>query len=71
MLWGLVYASDVASNKGINGIWTGTSIKLFNIVASTGGSVSLRSPKGAIDAVGASLASRISSIALSPRERET
>ncbi|KAI7544629.1 hypothetical protein KC331_g6686, partial [Hortaea werneckii] len=63
LLWGLIYASDANSNKGINGIWTGTNIKLFSIVASSAhGAVSLSSPKGAVDAVGDSIARRISSL---------
>ncbi|KAI7417930.1 hypothetical protein KC336_g9885, partial [Hortaea werneckii] len=62
LLWGLIYASDANSNKGINGIWTGTNIKLFSIVASAHGTVSLSSPKGAVDAVGDSIARRISSL---------
>ncbi|KAK4541104.1 hypothetical protein LTR36_008329 [Oleoguttula mirabilis] len=62
LLWGFVYASDVATNKGMNGVWTGTSIKLFTILASQGGNVSLRSPKGAVDAVGSSIVQRLGSL---------
>lgn len=62
LLWGLVYASDVATNKGVNGIWTGTAIKLFNIKASHDGGISLRSPKGAVDAVGNTIVQRLGSL---------
>lgn len=61
LLWGFIYASDVAHNKGVNGIWTGTGIKLFNIKASANGGISLRSPKGAVDAVGNTIAQRLGS----------
>ncbi|KAK3667360.1 hypothetical protein LTR22_001876 [Elasticomyces elasticus] len=62
LLWGLVYSSDVAANRGISGIWTGTSIKLFGVLSSAGGGISLRSPLGAVDAVGNAIASRIGSL---------
>jgi len=72
LLWGLLYSSDVASNKGINGIWTGTSIRLFSVMASPGGQVSLRSPKGAVDYVGDAIAQRIGSLSFTsaPTTRE-
>ena len=60
MLWGFIFASDAQNNRGSNGLWAGTSIKLFNI-ANRQGEISLRSPKGAVDAVGDSLARRIGS----------
>jgi hypothetical protein len=60
MLWGFIFAQDAQNNKGSNGLWAGTSIKLFNI-ANRQGEISLRSPKGAVDAVGDSLARRIGS----------
>lgn len=60
MLWGFIFAQDAQNNRGSNGLWAGTSIKLFNI-ASRHDNISLRSPKGAVDAVGDSLARRISS----------
>lgn len=60
MLWGFIFAQDAQNNRGSNGLWAGTSIKLFNI-ANRSGEISLRSPKGAVDAVGDSLARRIGS----------
>jgi hypothetical protein len=60
MLWGFIFAQDAQNNRGSNGLWAGTSIKLFNI-SSRQGEISLRSPKGAVDAVGDSLARRIGS----------
>lgn len=61
MLWGFIFAQDAQNNRGSNGLWAGTSIKLFNI-ANRYENISLRSPKGAVDAVGDSLARRISSL---------
>ncbi|QIX01502.1 hypothetical protein AMS68_007019 [Peltaster fructicola] len=51
MLWGFIYAQDASANRGSNGLWTRTCIRLFNI-QSRSESISLRSPKGAVDAVG-------------------
>lgn len=75
MLWGLVYAADGALNRGSSGVWAGTSIKMFNVVSQRE-QVSLRSPKGAVDAAGDAIARRISSfsfggpVAASPTMRE-
>jgi len=71
LLWGLIYASDIATNKGINGIWTGTSIKLFNVISSQGSQISLKSPKGAVDYVGDSIARRISNFSFSNSPEQT
>ncbi|KAK1060650.1 hypothetical protein LTR74_011665 [Friedmanniomyces endolithicus] len=73
LLWGLVYSSDVAAHRGINGVWTGTGIKLFGVLAGPGQGISLRSPKGAVDYVGDAIATRIGSLSLggsSPTTRE-
>jgi hypothetical protein len=55
VLWGWVYAADSAR------IWVGTSIRLFN-VRSQKNEISLRSPRGAVDAVGDTIARRIGSL---------
>lgn len=55
MVWGWVYAADAAR------IWPGTSIRLFNVL-SPRNEISLRSPRGAVDAVGDTIARRISSL---------
>ena len=54
MLWGWIYAADAR-------IWLGTSIRLFN-VRSQKNEISLRSPRGAVDAVGDTIARRIGSL---------
>jgi hypothetical protein len=50
--------------KGTVGVWNGTGIRLFRVeaVASTGPSLS--SPRGAVDAVGSTIVSRIGSMNL-------
>ncbi|TKA38272.1 hypothetical protein B0A54_09212 [Friedmanniomyces endolithicus] len=73
LLWGLVYSSDVAAHRGINGVWTGTGIKLFGVLAGPGQGISLKSPKGAVDYVGDAIALRIGSLSFggsSPTTRE-
>ncbi|EMC94101.1 hypothetical protein BAUCODRAFT_74343 [Baudoinia panamericana UAMH 10762] len=73
LLWGLIYASDVSSNKGIHGIWSSTSIKLFAVkMSAQTGSISLRSPQGAVDAIGNGIVQRLSSLSFqsSPTVRE-
>ncbi|KAK5120846.1 hypothetical protein LTR85_005913 [Meristemomyces frigidus] len=70
LLWGFIYASDVATNRGMNGVWTGTSIKLFTVLASQGGNVSLRSPKGAVDAVGSSIVQRLGSLSFNSSPKD-
>jgi hypothetical protein len=62
-LWGRVYIHEAEVSQGIGGLYSGTNIVLFKR-SSTTQEISLRSPKGAIDAVGNSLAQRISSISL-------
>lgn len=75
VLWGLIYAADAAVNRGSTGVWAGTSIKLFSVVSQRE-AVSLRSPKGAVDAAGDAIARRISNFsfgggnAASPSMRE-
>lgn len=64
MLWGFIYAQDASANRGSNGLWTGTAIRLFNIQSRHEG-ISLRRPKGAVDAVGDSLARRITGLGFS------
>ncbi|WPG98519.1 Hypothetical protein R9X50_00131000 [Acrodontium crateriforme] len=65
LMWGLIYASDIATNKGVNGIWTGTGIKIFNIASRSYDPISLRSPKGAVDAVGNTIVQRLGSFTFS------
>ena len=65
MIWGWVYGGDTAR------IWVGTSIRLFNVLSQKN-EISLRSPRGAVDAVGDTIARRIGSLSFNsqPTMRE-
>ena len=65
MLWGWIYAADAAR------VWVGTSVRLFNVLSQRN-EISLRSPRGAVDAVGDTIARRIGSLSFnsSPTMRE-
>lgn len=52
MLWGFIYSGDVAMNRGSSSGFGGTVVKLFNVQSARDDGPSLRSPKGAVDAVG-------------------
>nr|POE87500.1 protein hid1 [Quercus suber] len=69
LIWGLIFAADATVNKGIRGVWTGTAIKLFNI-ESREQAITLRSPKGAVDALGNSIAQRLGHLSLTPRDSQ-
>lgn len=60
MIWGWVYASDSSR------VWVGTNIRLFNVLSQRN-EISLRSPKGAVDAVGNTIAKRIGSLNLTSK----
>ncbi|KAH6666887.1 high-temperature-induced dauer-formation protein-domain-containing protein [Halenospora varia] len=64
LLWSFVFTSEMQVAKGTAGVWNGTNIKLFRVetVAPTGPTLS--SPRGAVDAVGSNIVSRIGSINL-------
>ena len=64
LLWGVVFASDTQIAKGIMGVWNGTAIKLFRVQESTPAGPTLTSPRGAVDAVGSNIVSRIGQINL-------
>ena len=57
MIWGFIYAADSSR------VWAGTAIRLFNVLSQRN-EISLRSPRGAVDAVGNTIAQRLSSISL-------
>lgn len=64
MLWGVVYASEMQIAKGTSGIWTGTGVKLFRIQETAAAGPTLSSPRGAVDAVGSNIVSRLGQINL-------
>lgn len=63
LIWSRIYLSEAEAYQGAGGIYSSTNILLFKRSV-TEQEISLRSPKGAIDAVGNAVAQRISSIGL-------
>lgn len=64
LLWGFVFTSEMQLQKGTVGVWNGTSIRLFRVQEMAATGPSLTSPRGAVDAVGSNLVSRIGNINL-------
>ncbi|KAK0673985.1 high-temperature-induced dauer-formation protein-domain-containing protein [Cercophora samala] len=64
LLWGFIFASEVQVSKGTTGIWNATQIKLFRVQETAPQGPSLTSPRGAVDAVGSNIVSRIGQINL-------
>ena len=50
--------------KGMVGVWNGTSIKLFRVESVAALGPTLSSPRGAVDAVGSNIVSRIGNLNL-------
>ncbi|KAF7542517.1 hypothetical protein G7Z17_g11501 [Cylindrodendrum hubeiense] len=59
LLWGIVFTSEMQVARGPMGIWNGTSIKLFRVQETAPEGPTLTSPRGAVDAMGSNLVSRI------------
>ncbi|KAI0471069.1 high-temperature-induced dauer-formation protein-domain-containing protein [Xylariaceae sp. FL0804] len=66
LVWGFAFASEaaVARNPGTVGVWNGTHVKLFRVQETAAEGPTLTSPRGAVDAVGSNIVSRIGSINL-------
>lgn len=64
LLWSFVFSSEMQVQKGTVGVWNGTSIKLFRVESTAAVGPTLSSPRGAVDAVGSNIVSRIGSINL-------
>jgi hypothetical protein len=64
LLWGVIFASEMQVAKGNMGVWNGTSIKLFRVQETAAAGPTLASPRGAVDAVGSNIVSRIGQINL-------
>jgi len=62
LLWGFVFTSEMQVAKGTVGVWNGTAIKLFRVETVAALGPTLSSPRGAVDAVGSNIVSRIGSI---------
>ncbi|KJZ71753.1 hypothetical protein HIM_08838 [Hirsutella minnesotensis 3608] len=64
LLWGVIFTSEMQIARGMMGIWNGTSIKLFRVQETAPEGPTLTSPRGAVDAVGSNIVSRIGQINL-------
>jgi hypothetical protein len=64
LLWAFVFSSEMQVSKGTAGVWNGTSIRLFRVQETAPEGPTLTSPRGAVDAVGSSIVSRIGNINL-------
>ena len=64
LLWSFVFTSEMQVAKGTVGVWNGTAIKLFRVETVAAHGPTLSSPRGAVDAVGSNIVSRIGSINL-------
>ncbi|KAL2269734.1 hypothetical protein VTJ83DRAFT_1918 [Remersonia thermophila] len=64
LLWGFIFAAEAQVARGTVGVWNQTSIKLFRVQEAAPQGPSLTSPRGAVDAVGSNIVSRIGAINL-------
>ena len=64
LLWGFIFTSEMQVAKGTAGVWNGTAIKLFRVETVAAVGPTLSSPRGAVDAVGSNIVSRIGNINL-------
>lgn len=64
LLWGFIFASEMQNARGAMGVWNATSIKLFRVQETAAQGPSLTSPRGAVDAVGSNIVSRIGAMNL-------
>ncbi|KAI1434616.1 high-temperature-induced dauer-formation protein-domain-containing protein [Xylaria sp. CBS 124048] len=64
LIWSFVFSSEMQVARGTVGIWNGTGIKLFKVQETAAAGPTLTSPRGAVDAVGSNIVSRIGAINL-------
>jgi hypothetical protein len=64
LLWGFIFASEMQVAKGTVGVWNTTQIRLFRVQETAPQGPTLTSPRGAVDAVGSNIVSRIGAINL-------
>ncbi len=64
LLWGFIFASEMQVAKGTVGVWNTTQIKLFRVQETASQGPTLTSPRGAVDALGSNIVSRIGAMNL-------
>lgn len=64
LIWSFIFSSEMQVARGTVGIWNGTHIRLFRVQETAPEGPTLTSPRGAVDAVGSNIVSRIGAINL-------
>ena len=64
LVWSFIFSSEMQVAKGTVGVWNGTAIRLFRVQETAAQGPTFQSPRGAVDAVGSNIVSRIGSINL-------
>lgn len=64
LIWSFIFSSEMQISRGTVGIWNVTSIKLFRVQETAPEGPTLNSPRGAVDAVGSNIVSRIGAMNL-------
>lgn len=64
LIWSFIFSNEMQVSKGTVGIWNGTAIKLFRVQETAAQGPSFTSPRGAVDAVGSNIVSRIGAMNL-------
>jgi hypothetical protein len=64
LLWSFAFTAEMLVQKGTVGVWNGTAIKLFRVETVAPSGPTLSSPRGAVDAVGSNIVSRIGNLNL-------
>ncbi|CAG8956354.1 hypothetical protein HYFRA_00003735 [Hymenoscyphus fraxineus] len=62
LLWSFCFTAEMQVAKGTVGVWNGTAIKLFRVETVAPLGPTLSSPRGAVDAVGSNIVSRIGNL---------
>lgn len=64
LIWSFIFSSEMQVARGTVGIWNATLIKLFRVQETAPEGPTLTSPRGAVDAVGSNIVSRIGAMNL-------
>lgn len=64
LIWSFIFSSEMQISRGTVGIWNTTMIKLFRVQETAPEGPTLTSPRGAVDAVGSNIVSRIGAMNL-------
>lgn len=64
LIWSFIFSSEMQISRGTVGIWNVTLIKLFRVQETAPEGPTFTSPRGAVDAVGSNIVSRIGAMNL-------